>query len=98
MPPALDEQLVTRLAELASSLDGNPNETLRIEFNRLAMTDFPMRAFQGVYGSEDHKTFVRRVLRRQLIKAVAVVTKEELLEIVRRAMTVNDLQEAYMAI
>ena len=68
IPPALDEHLVARLAEFADSLDGNPNEELRAEFNKLAGTDLPMKLFQGVYGSEDHANFVRRILRERLIK------------------------------
>lgn len=99
-PPILDEQLVARLAELANALDGNPSETLRAEFNKLADTDVPMTLFQGVYEGEDHVNFVRRVLRDQRIKPVPDVTREELVEIVRRAMKPDraGLQEAYMAI
>jgi hypothetical protein len=60
MPPALDEQLVARLAKLAAHLDGDPDEELRAEFNRLAGTDIPMAEFQGIYGGEDHEDYVRR--------------------------------------
>ncbi|RYF06757.1 MAG: hypothetical protein EOO31_08905 [Comamonadaceae bacterium] len=99
-PPLLDEQLVTRLAEIADAINGNPSEVLRIEFNRLAGTDLSMRVFQGVYGSENHANFVRRVLRRQLTKPVHDVSREELVEVVRRAMKPDrtEVQEAYMAV
>jgi hypothetical protein len=99
-PPLLDEQHVARLAELADAIDGNPTEALRAEFNKLAGTELPMSLFQGAYGSEDHANFVRRVLRQQHIKPVPDVTREELVEIVRRAMEPDrvGLQEAYMAV
>jgi hypothetical protein len=99
-PPPVDERLVARLAELANALDGNPSEALRAEFNKLAGTDIPMILFQGIYESEDHANFVRRVLREQGIKPVPDVTREELVEIVRRAKKTDKtgLHEAYMAI
>jgi hypothetical protein len=99
-PPSVDERLIARLAELANALDGNPSETLRAEFNKLAGTDVPMILFQGVYESEDHANFVRRVLREQRIKPVPDVTRDELVEIVRRAMKPDKawLNELYMAI
>ncbi len=99
-PPLLDEQLVARLAEIADAIDGNPSEALRIEFNRLAETELPMRFFQGVYGSEEHTNFVRRVLRKKLIRPTPDVSREELIEVVRRAMKPDrsGLQEAYMAV
>ncbi|QLG88020.1 hypothetical protein HQ393_06960 [Chitinibacter bivalviorum] len=91
---------MARLAELADAIDGNSSEMLRSEFNRLAGTALPVSAFQGIYGSENHANFVRRVLRKQQIKAVPDVTREELIEIVRRAMKPDrtGLHEAYMAI
>jgi hypothetical protein len=99
-PPFVDELRVARLAELANALDGNPSETLRAEFNKLAGTDVPMILFQGVYESENHANFVRRVLCEQRIVPVPDVTREELVEIVRRAMKPDKagLHEAYMAI
>jgi len=99
-PPSLDERLVARLAELADALDGNPSEMLLAEFNELAGTEIPMSVFQGIYGSEDHANFVRRVLRKQRIKPVPDVTREELAEVVRRAMQPDraGLHEAYMAV
>jgi hypothetical protein len=101
MPPALDEKLVARLAKLAAHLDGDPNEKMRSEFNRLAGTDIPMSEFQGIYGGEDHEDYVRRVLYYRLIKPAPGVTRAELAEVVRRAMPTNeffDLHQAYMAV
>jgi hypothetical protein len=103
LPPALDEALVQRLARLAARLDGrSPRwEEDLAEFNRLAGTDFPIADFQGIYGAEDHEDWVRRVLYRQAIKPAPGVTREELAEVVRRAMPQNEFseeREAYMAI
>ena len=99
-PPPLDEQVVARLAELADTIDGNPSEALCAELNKLAGTELPVTLFQGIYGSEDHANFVRRVLRNQRIKPVPDVTREELVEIVRRAMKPDRVgsHEAYMAV
>jgi hypothetical protein len=99
-PPQLDEQLVERLAQLANSIDGNPSQALCDEFNKLAGTELSVSVFQGVYGSENHANFVRRVLRKQRIKPVHDVTREELVEIVRRAMKPDrdGLHEGYMAV
>ncbi|MBA5690734.1 hypothetical protein [Rugamonas apoptosis] len=98
-PPQLDEQFVDRLAQLADTIDGNPSQALCAEFNRLAGTELPLSFFQGVYGSENHANFVWRVLRKQRIKPVPDVTREELVEIVRRAMKPDrgEVHEAYMA-
>ena len=101
MPPALDEVLVARLADLAAQLDGDPDEDKRAEFNRLAGPDIPMQEFQGIYGGEDHEDYVRRVLYYRLIKSAGGVTRAELAEVVRRAMPQNeftDRHEGYMAV
>jgi len=104
MPPALDEALVARLAELAAGLDGaHPGqwEDDLAEFNRLAGTNIPFEEFQGIYGGEEHEDYVRRLLYYRLIKPVPDVTRAELAEVVRRAMPTNefsDQHEAYMAI
>lgn len=99
-PPVLDEHLVSLLATLADSLDGNPSEELRQQFNNLAGTDLSMDRFQGVYESEDHANFVRGILRSQLIRPLPNVTQDELIEVVRRAMIAKNpgIQKAYMAI
>ena len=100
-PPQLDEALVARLARLADQLDGDRDEEKRSEFNQLAGTDIPMIEFQGVSGGMSHEEFARRVLYWRLIKPVSDATREELAEVVRRAMPRNeffDEHEAYMAI
>jgi hypothetical protein len=91
MPPALDGAKVARLAKLASRLDGaQPGrwEDDLAEFNRLAGTAIPIEEFQGIYGAEDHEDWVRRVLYRQSL-APADVSRQELIEIVSRAMPGN---------
>lgn len=101
MPPALDDQLVARLAELAAHLDGDPDESMRVEFNQLAGTNIPMAEFQGIYGGEDHADYVRRVLYHRRVKRAPGVTRAELAEVVRRAMPQNgfpDQRRAYMAV
>src|SRR5689334_12077619 len=90
MPPTLDDALVGRPAKLAARLDGDPDEDLRAEFNRLAGTDIPMAEFQGIYGGEDHVDYVRRVLYYRLIKPAPGVTRAELAEVVRRAMPTSE--------
>jgi hypothetical protein len=104
MPPTLDEALVSRLAKLAARLDGaHPGlcEEDLAEFNRLAGASIPFEEFQGIYGGEDHEDYVRRMLYYQCIKPAAGVTREELAEVVRRAMPQNEYfsqHEAYMAV
>jgi hypothetical protein len=63
--PKLDEDLVQRLAKIAARLDGGDelaDASLLDEFKRLAGMDVPFSEFQGIYGSEEHIEYVRRVL------------------------------------
>ncbi|MCA9028373.1 MAG: hypothetical protein KDA86_24390 [Planctomycetaceae bacterium] len=102
LPPKLDDELVARLAELADTIDGaRPGEWEKEleEFNRLAGTSIPF-LFQGIYGGESHDEWVRRVLLYESTKLTADVTREELIEIVRRIISdefFND-RDAYMAL
>ena len=104
MPPVLDETLVARLAKLAAHLDGaRPGECddELDEFNHLSGIDIPLVDFQGIYGAEGHENWVRRMLLFRLIKPASGVTREELAEVVRRAMPQNeffDQHEGYMAV
>ena len=103
MPPLLDEVKVSRLAELAAEIDGaGPGqwEDILAEFNRIAGTTFALEDFQGIYGAEEHDTWVRRILVGQCVRPVPDVTRAELVEIVRRAMpqSGDPAYEAYMAI
>jgi hypothetical protein len=103
MPPALDEAKVRRLAKYAARLDGaRPGqwEEELAEFNRLAGTTLAIGDFQGIYGGEEHDTWVRRILYAQSIRPAAGVTRAELAEVVCRAMPQNGYAEceAYMAI
>ena len=103
MPPALDEALVRRLARLAARLDGRSpawQEELA-EFNRLAGTALPIDDFQGIYGAEDHEDWVRRVLYHKVIKPAPGISREDLTEVVRRAMSRSESfadREAYRAV
>ena len=103
MPPLLDEAKVSRLAELAADIDGaGPGqwEDILPEFNRIAGTTFAFEEFQGIYGAEEHDTWVRRILVGQCVRPVPDVTRAELVEIIRRAMpqSGDPAYEAYMAI
>lgn len=104
LPPELDEKLIARLAEIADRLDGPSAEQSKAdlaEFNRLAGTDLPADEFQGIYEAESHENWVRRLLWCEKIKPVPDVTREELAEVVRRAMPEGDYfdqHEAYMEI
>jgi hypothetical protein len=103
MPPAVDEAKVAQLARLAARIDGaHPGqwEDELAEFNRLAGTVLTFYDFQGIYGAEEHDVWVRRVLVKLAIHPVADVTRAELIEIVRRAMSQNGYAdyEGYMAV
>lgn len=92
-----------RLADLAARIDGAcPGEwdELLEEFNRLAGTAVPFEHFQGIYGAEEHIDWVRRLICSREIQPASNVTRDELIEVVRRAMPQNgDAQaEVYMAI
>jgi hypothetical protein len=102
LPPVLDEAKISRLARIAAILDGaapGQDEELE-EFNRLAGTALTMADFQGIYGAEEHDTWVRRLLYCASIKPASGVTRAELEEVVRRAMpqSGHPEYEAYMAI
>ncbi len=101
LPPVLDEKLVSQLGALADELDGaRPGdcEDNLATFNRLAGTRLPLENFQGIYGAEDHVDWVRRVLCIQRIRRVPDVTREELIEVTRRAMSYDSDAEAYRRI
>lgn len=109
MPPVLDEAKVRFLAALASKLDGAPSQGMNsggwegelAEFNRVAETDLLIDDFQGIYKAEEHDRWVRRTLVRKAVRPITDVTREELVEVVRRA-TPNECNlhdhEAYMAV
>lgn len=102
-PIELDDALAVRLAELAAKIDGAcPGEwdEWLAEFNQLANRSISFEDFQGIYGAEDHIDWVRRILHDRSTRPVTDITREELIEIVRRAMPQNGYPdaEAYMAI
>lgn len=89
MPPLLDESLVARLTILSEQIDcGHPEQTREqlAAFNREAMTQLEYIDFQGIYGGQDHDTWVRKVLATPYERRVADVTKHELIELARRVM------------
>jgi hypothetical protein len=88
MPPALDEAKVRHLAGLAARIDGaRPGqwEDELDEFNREAGTALNFVDFQGIYGGQDHDTWVRKVLAEPDCKRLPDITRAELLELIRRA-------------
>ena len=96
LPPVLDEALVNQLAELAEKIDGarvGEWDDWLSEFNRLAGTEIPFEHFQGIYGGEYHIDWVQRLLFEKLIAPVQNVTREELIEVTRRAMPQNGFPE-----
>ncbi|WP_454867063.1 hypothetical protein [Pseudomonas lini] len=89
MPPVLDESVVARLTKFAEEIDcGHPEQTREqlAAFNREAMTELKYIDFQGIYGGQDHDTWVRKVLAIPYERRVADVTKRELIELARRVM------------
>jgi hypothetical protein len=89
MPPKLDEQLVSKLTELSEEIDCGRRELtehLVVEFNKLATTAFDFLDFQGIYGGQDHDTWVRKVLYEPYILPVADVARDELVEMARRVI------------
>ncbi|MHC8322414.1 hypothetical protein ACYZT4_17245 [Pseudomonas sp. GB2N2] len=89
MPPLLDEALVARLTIHSEQIDcGHPEQTREqlAAFNREAMTKLEFIDFQGIYGGQDHDTWVRKVLAKPYERRVADVTKQELVELARRVM------------
>lgn len=106
LPPRLDEAKVARLADLAAEIDDahpahwQQTDAALAEFNKSAQTELTFEDFQGISGGEEHQIWIRRVLNRQCIRPAPDVTREELVEVVRRAMpqTGDPDYEAYMAI
>ena len=89
MPPSFDEARVTRLGNLASQIDGaNPGqwEEALTEFNAEAGTALAFCDFQGIYGGQDHATWVRKVLAEPHQKRLLNISRAELVELARRVM------------
>lgn len=95
LPQSLDEAKVQRLAQLAAAIDGARPGSMGdevAEFNREAQTTLTFTDFQGIYGGQDHDTWVRQVLAAPYERRLPDVTRAELLELVRRVME-NDGEE-----
>lgn len=97
MPPILDESKVARLAELAAEIDcGRQDQTQDqlAEFNREALANLTFIDFQGIYGGQDHDTWVRQVLAIPYEQRLTDITKPELIEMVRRVMEADSPEHA----
>lgn len=89
MPPELGESLVARLAKFAEEIDCGHLEQTREQlaaFNQEAMTELEFIDFQGIYGGQDHDTWVRKILATPYERRVEDITKRELIELARRVM------------
>ena len=90
-PPATDAAKVARLTELAAELDGAPavdgDDPLVVEFNRLAGTSLSFEDFQGIYGAEEHETFVRRLLARQAAEPRPALDRDGLVALFARIVS-----------
>ncbi len=89
VPPPPDEAKVQRLARLAARIDGaHPGqwEADLAEFNREAGTALAFADLQGIYGGQDHDTWVRKLLARRHCRRLADVRRDELIEMIRRVM------------
>lgn len=97
MPPALDEQKVQRLTELASSIDCGDPEQMASQvdaFNLEASTSLEFYEFQGIYGGQGHETWVRTLLGNRYVCSVPDVTRPELVELARRVMECDGEEHA----
>ncbi len=83
-PPDLDETRVARLTELAAEIDGaNPGEweDKLAEFNQLAGTSHSFDDFQGIYGGEEHETYIRRLLVTEKTTHIESLSRAELIDV-----------------
>jgi hypothetical protein len=87
MPPKLDNATVRRLAKWAAAIDGaRPSqwEDELAAFNAEANTGLTFEDFQGIAGGQDHATWVKSVLSGASLRPLPDITREELIELVRR--------------
>ncbi|EJN30908.1 hypothetical protein PMI35_01731 [Pseudomonas sp. GM78] len=92
MPPDLCEAKVARLADLAAEIAGADQDrawNLLAEFNREAMTHLTFLDFQGVFGAQDHDTWVRQILTAPYERRLRDISQSELIEIARRVMNAD---------
>lgn len=97
-PPEIDSNLLEHLTELAEEIDGGYFEDCQskvAEFNQLSGANLQFMDFQGIYGAMEHKDFVLGLLRRAAIIPQANITRDELIEITKRALLGD---EAYLDI
>nr|WP_180203137.1 hypothetical protein [Pseudomonas sp. SbOxS1]NYU02765.1 hypothetical protein [Pseudomonas sp. SbOxS1] len=97
MPPHLCETRVARLADLAAEIAGADQDRARnllAEFNREAMTHLTFLDFQGLYGAQDHDTWVRQILAAPYERRLKGISQSELIEIARRVMNADSPEHA----
>jgi hypothetical protein len=98
--PDIDPKLVAALAGLASQLDGgarSSDQDLVDRFNALAGTTLTFADFQGIYGAEEHETFVERVLTERATAADPTLDRAGLIALISSVLAdpTNDRQLAY---
>ena len=85
--PALDDNKVARLTQLAAELDGSGpgqcDDELR-EFNNATALRIPLSEFQGISGGMSHESWVRCVLSEPFVAATPPPTNEEALVMITR--------------
>ena len=98
-PPALDDDVIARLADLADRVDGaRPGEWEDdlAEFNRLAGTAVAFEQFQGVSGGGPLEDYVRRLLYRRRLAPDPALTREEMAEVVSRVRSGAEGRDFYL--
>jgi hypothetical protein len=98
MQPNIDAQVVETLTKISSTIDGGGRDALPLvtEFNRIADTDLTFEDFQGICGSEDHETFVRRLLITNSTMADPTLDRDKLVEIFEKVLA-NVCDEDFLA-
>jgi hypothetical protein len=93
MPRRLDKATVRRLAQRAAAIDGaRPGqwEDELAAFNAEAKTRFTFEDFQGIAGGQDHAVWVKSVLSSRRLRPLPDITRDELVELVRRVGSVEN--------
>lgn len=97
MPPHLCETRVARLADLAAEIAGADQDRTSCqlaEFNREAMTHLTFLDFQGIYGTQDHDTWVRQILAGPYERRLKGISQSELIEMARGVMDADSREHA----
>ena len=92
MPPTLDPAKVARLSRLAAEIDGGRIKDCANKlaaFNAEAEVNLSFDMFQGIYGGQDHATWVRSILSKPWVRHIPDITSEELAELVERVSSAS---------